>query len=114
MLYFTETAWMPDDTWEANEIFDRDYDQNAYEHRIAQLASQWKSDPQHDLRQWNEAVSALHSEDHYLLVLIDPKLQKPQTARLSLREMLKITLIVLVIILLTTAGIFLYVHGGRK
>jgi hypothetical protein len=39
MLYFTETAWMPEDTWQANEIFDRDYDQNAYEHRIAQLAS---------------------------------------------------------------------------
>ena len=26
MLYFTETAWMPEDTWQASEAFDRDYD----------------------------------------------------------------------------------------
>ena len=71
MLYFTETAWMPEDTWQANEIFDRDYDQTAYERRIAQLSTNLKKRPEHDAQQWKQALRILGKEDHYLLILID-------------------------------------------
>lgn len=71
MLYFTETAWMPEDTWQANEIFVRDYDQDAYERRIAQLSTNLKKRPEHDAQRWKQALRILGKEDHYLLILID-------------------------------------------
>lgn len=75
MLYFTETAWMPEDTWQASEVFDRDYDMNTYEQRIGQLTTSLKQRPDHDKKDWNAAVRLLKTEDHCLLVLINPALQ---------------------------------------
>jgi hypothetical protein len=77
MLYFTETAWMPSDTWQASEVFDRDYDQNAYEARISALVQHLKAASSFDRRKWNEAVRILRTEDHYLLVLIAPTAAAP-------------------------------------
>lgn len=37
MLYFTETAWTLPDIMEVSDEFDRDYDQNEYEKKIAGL-----------------------------------------------------------------------------
>jgi hypothetical protein len=37
MLYFTETGWTLPDIREVNDVFDREYDQNKYETKIAGL-----------------------------------------------------------------------------
>ena len=37
MLYFTESGWTLPDIMPVNEDFDREYDQDEYEHKIAKL-----------------------------------------------------------------------------
>ncbi len=74
MLYFSETAWALPDIAEANDAFDRDYDQAAYEEKIGKLVRNFCDDARKNNRQdldaWKDAVDAIHSEDHYVLVLI--------------------------------------------
>lgn len=72
MLYYTETAWMPEDTWDASETFDRDYDRDEYERHIGHLTTSLKQRPNHDADSWAAAVHLLNTEDHYLLILIEP------------------------------------------
>jgi hypothetical protein len=43
MLYFSETAWTLPDIMEVNEEFDRRYDQDGYERKIAQLVRSIRS-----------------------------------------------------------------------
>ena len=74
MLYFSETAWTLPDIMEVNEEFDRRYDQDEYEQKIAQLVRSIRSGAARDeggRQNWDRAVPALRNEDHYLLVLID-------------------------------------------
>jgi hypothetical protein len=72
MLYFSETDWAPPGILDVNAEFERDYDDEAYEAKIANLVrgldSQQTSEPR---EQWHEAVMKLSEGDHYLLVLID-------------------------------------------
>ena len=39
MLYFTESGWTLPDIMKVNEDFDREYDQDGYEHKIAKLVT---------------------------------------------------------------------------
>ncbi len=39
MLYFTETGWTLPDIMKVSEDFDRDYDQDEYEQKIAKLVA---------------------------------------------------------------------------
>ena len=72
MLYFTETGWTLPDMKEVSAEFDRVDSQDEYEDKIAQLIRSLRGQQNeragHD---WDDAVSVLRSEDHYLLVLID-------------------------------------------
>lgn len=72
MLYFSETGGTLPGIAETNEIFERDYDQDGYEEKIAgiirTLLSKATTEEQ---SKWDDAVLKLCDGDHYLLVLID-------------------------------------------
>jgi hypothetical protein len=75
MLYFSETDWTLPDILKVNEEFERNYNQDEYEAKIAGLIrSFWKStqaDNEEELEAWAKAESKLREGDHYLLVMID-------------------------------------------
>lgn len=75
MLYFTEQGGITPSMMGVSEEFDRDYDQDEYEQRIAALIRAiYASDAQASERTretWNEAIAKLAGEDHYILILID-------------------------------------------
>ena len=75
MLYFSETGWTLPDIWEVNAAFDRDYDTDDYEEKIADIVRGFRKYAlQYDsaeLELWNDAVRLLRKEDHYLLVMVD-------------------------------------------
>ena len=74
MLYFTESGWTFPDIVKVNEDFDREYDQDEYEHKIAKLVT--KADKRirravrDDYDKWWAAIRFLEREDHYILVMI--------------------------------------------
>src|ERR1700693_4929902 len=60
MLYFSETAWTLPDMMEISEAFEREYDQEKYEEKIAKLvrharARTRKENPQ-ELEDWKDAI----------------------------------------------------------
>lgn len=83
MLYFSESGWTLPDILAVNEEFERDYDQDDYEQKIAGIARKIEArnraqNPDAD-EAWNEALLMLSEEDHYLTVLttlvrVDPKI----------------------------------------
>jgi len=72
MLYFSQDGVISKHMEEVNEEFERDYDEDEYEQKIAALVRCLESDstaePQ---KKWDHAVLKLCEGDHYLLVLID-------------------------------------------
>jgi len=73
MLYFTETAWTLPDIMEVNDQFDREYDQEEYEKKIAGLIRNSRKrariEDKQEFDDWSEAIRILRKEDHYLLVM---------------------------------------------
>jgi hypothetical protein len=74
MLYFTEVHPSLADIREVHAEFERDYDADEYENKVAQLLKNARArdtnispSQEHD---WNEALDALTKEDHYLLVMV--------------------------------------------
>jgi len=74
MLYFTEVHPSLPDIYEVNAEFERDYDSDEYEAKIAKLL---KNDRDRDDRSspngeqdWKDALDALEQEDHYILVMV--------------------------------------------
>jgi hypothetical protein len=74
MLYFTETGWTLPDIMEVAENFDREYDQNEYEEKIAKLVANAdrhvRNSSSDDYNRWRAAIRFLEREDHYILVMI--------------------------------------------
>jgi hypothetical protein len=85
MLYFSETDWTLPDMLKVNEEFERDYDQDEYEAKIAGLIrSFWlrtQADNEEELEAWTKAEDKLREGDHYLLVMINAT--TPTGGRLS-------------------------------
>ncbi|HEX4309834.1 MAG TPA: hypothetical protein VHZ25_07385 [Acidobacteriaceae bacterium] len=80
MLYFSETAWTLPDMAEVSGKFDQDHNQEAYEAKIAEVVHNFhETAGEDDEETWNQASEALSSEDHYLLVLINPRLTRGRT-----------------------------------
>ena len=75
MLYFTETGWTLPNMKEISAEFDRNYDQDGYEKKIAaiiaridaRLTGEWEQ----ERMRWDRALEKLSEGDHYLLVLVD-------------------------------------------
>ncbi len=78
MLYFSETGWTSPDMMGVNAQFERDYDNAEYERKILGLASSAEERAGtvggDDLAAWDDAVAKLSEGDHYLIVLINPRL----------------------------------------
>jgi hypothetical protein len=74
MLYFTESGWTLPDIMKVSEDFDREYDQDKYEQKIASLVTKAdrhiRKDPRDDYDRWWAAIRFLQREDHYILVMI--------------------------------------------
>jgi len=74
MLYFTESGWTLPDIMKVNEDFDREYDQDEYEHKIAKLVTKAderiRNGVRDDYDKWWAAIRFLEREDHYILVMI--------------------------------------------
>ncbi|HVU48781.1 MAG TPA: hypothetical protein VHD85_21820 [Terracidiphilus sp.] len=78
MLYFSETGWTLPDIMEVNAEFERDYDNDEYERKICSLGqaieSQLENASAEESDKWYEAIQKLSEGDHYLLVLLNPRL----------------------------------------
>ncbi|SRR6266567_863523 len=74
MLYFTESGWTLPDMTAVYEEFDREYDQNEYEKRIANLIRRadkhTRKESSDEYEAWWAAVRFLKREDHYISVTI--------------------------------------------
>jgi hypothetical protein len=72
MLHFTEVHPSLPDIYEVGAEFERDYDSDEYEAKIAGLLKMARDhdrqSPDGD-RLWNEALDSLKKEDHYILVM---------------------------------------------
>jgi hypothetical protein len=88
MLYFTESAWTLPDIMEVSEDFDREYDQDEYEQKIAKLVT--KADrcirrtSRDDYDRWWAAIRFLQREDHYISVMISLAGLRPRGDQLRL------------------------------
>jgi hypothetical protein len=73
MLYFTEVHPSLPDIYEINAEFERDYDSDEYEGKVAGLLkkARGRDNSSSSIREqeWNDAIDALKEEDHYILVM---------------------------------------------
>jgi len=104
MLCFSETAWTLPDIADANEAFDRDYDREEYEQKIAMLSRNFttnaaKNNP-NDFDSWKGAIRTLQQEDHYILVLVSPGGRSSVMPRIGFVKLLLIGLVVAVLALI--------------
>jgi len=103
MLYFTESGWTLPDMMKVSEDFDREYDQDKYEHKIANLVTKAdgrmrKSSP-NDYDRWWAAIRFLQREDHYISVMIRLSGLRPRGDQLRL---LATGLGIVIVILIST------------
>jgi ribosomal protein L11 methylase PrmA len=74
MLYFTEVHPSLPDIYEVNAAFERDYDSDEYEAKIAKLLKNARDRDNHSSpnreQDWIDALDALKKEDHYILVTV--------------------------------------------
>lgn len=85
MLFFTETGWTLPDMREISSEFDRGYDQNKYEEKIASIITRidelLTGEYDEERAMWDWALEKLSEGDHYLLVLVDGVNQNRKGAR---------------------------------
>ena len=88
MLYFTESGWTLPDITQVNEQFDREYNQDEYEKKIARIIGKAYKRIRHDSHdeydKWWAAVRFLQREDHYISVLIGLADLRPRWDQLKL------------------------------
>jgi hypothetical protein len=86
MLDFTEAESMPQDMVEASGAFDREYDQDVYEKKIARLVRKAarRARKEKEYGCWWDAIQLLQRQDHYLLVMIRAAGLRPPHDQLKL------------------------------
>lgn len=112
MLYFSEEGWTLPGMLEINAEFDRDYDQDEYEAKIAGLVRNWRKWAQkasrNEFDSWNAAVLALEDEDHYLSVLVRAPswlAEQPSGSKRPPGDLLRLWLTAFAIVLVLIAGV---------
>ncbi len=74
MLHFTEVHPSLPDIYEVNAEFERSYDADQYEVKVADLLKGARARDRAQSavqdQQWKNAIDALKSEDHYILVMV--------------------------------------------
>ncbi|MGD0546410.1 MAG: hypothetical protein ABR991_01110 [Terracidiphilus sp.] len=77
MLFFSETAWSLPNILEISDEFDRIYNQDEYEAKIAGLIQSFlqreKAENQEGLEDWSSAVEKLSKEDYYIQVMLNAR-----------------------------------------
>jgi hypothetical protein len=85
MLYFTEVGPSLPDIYEVNAEFERTYDSNEYESKIAHLLKSARDRDRNSSlsreQPWKDALRALRKEDHYILVMTSQAFGAASTAR---------------------------------
>lgn len=74
MLQFTEVHPTLPDILEVNAEFERSYDPDEYEKKVAGLLKRARDNDQQDIsnrERWIDALAAVKGEDHYILVMVD-------------------------------------------
>ena len=74
MLYFSEVHPSLSDIYEVNAEFERNYNSDEYETKIAGLLKSARDRDSHSSpsreQDWKDALDALKKEDHYILVMV--------------------------------------------
>ena len=74
MLYFSETGWTLPDMMAVSDAFDREYDQDEYEKKIANIIRNTdkytRKESRAEYDAWWNAIRFLKQEDHYILVMV--------------------------------------------
>lgn len=72
MLHFTEVYPSLPDIYEVNSEFERDYNSDEYELKIAGLLrnARKRATAADQEQAWHDALDALRKEDHYILVMV--------------------------------------------
>jgi len=88
MLYFTESGWTLPDIMKVSEDFDREYDQDKYEQKIARLITKAdkriRKGSRDDYDRCWAAIRFLQREDHYITVMIRLAALRPRGDQLRL------------------------------
>ena len=88
MLYFSESGWTLPDMTAVYEDFDREYDQNEYEKKIARLIRKadkhGRKESRDEYDAWWAAIRFLKREDHYISVMIGIAGLRPRGDQLRL------------------------------
>ena len=83
MLYFSETGWTLSDMPETAAAFDREYEEAAYEEKVAGLIrrihDRLKKGSPDERGAWAEAIRIVSQDDRYLAIMI-------QKARVKVRQ----------------------------
>lgn len=113
MLFFTETGWTLPDMKEVSAEFDRDYDQDRYEQKIASIIvrvrARFAEENHQECLIWDSALQKLSRGDHYLLVLA--KAASPP--RSGAKHILKMLFAALVILAVAWADLHVW-HWARN
>ncbi|MFZ0297882.1 MAG: hypothetical protein WAM13_05980 [Candidatus Sulfotelmatobacter sp.] len=85
MLYFTEAYPSLPDIYEINAEFERNYDADEYEDKVATLFKNardrdGRTSPSRE-QEWKDALDALKKEDHYILVMVRQAFRAGSDAR---------------------------------
>ena len=74
MIYFTEVHPSLPDIYDVNAEFERNYDSDEYEAKIAGLLKSARDRNRRESpgreQEWKDALHALRKEDHYILVMV--------------------------------------------
>ncbi|HEX4032643.1 MAG TPA: hypothetical protein VHX20_19945 [Terracidiphilus sp.] len=96
MLYFSETDWTLPGILEVNAEFEREYDEDEYERKICALGqaieAQLKSAGPEESDAWYAAIQKLSEGDHYLLVLLNPRLVSAARSKRPAGDLLRLWL----------------------
>ena len=110
MLYFSESGWTLPDMMQVSAAFDRDFNQTEYEEKITGIIRCLReSQDETSQRDWDEAVSLLRSEDHYLLVMVDAASRDIAPPRL--RGDLRRLILTAAVIVVALTGIAVFAHS---
>jgi hypothetical protein len=119
MLYFTETEETLPNILEVNDQFERENDASAYEEKISDLirnAYKRSRETPEGANRWKRAVSDLHKEDHYLLVMVDKAIgnSSVEANSSSIRDQLALLGTAIGVIVLVLAICFEYMALDAK
>jgi hypothetical protein len=117
MLYYTEVYPSLPDIYEANEEFERNYNTDDYEAKVASLLRNGRSrdqsqNPERE-QQWRDALDALSRQDHYILVMVNQAFgfRQSKGSRNRLRDFLiYIGIAVALVLIAFVASVW---RGGR-